>query len=142
MLKEAVVEHRVRLENGVAVFGKTNERIAELEQVTKPKPPRIITIVGVTISIVTIAAGALWALSSMLNDRPTVKQIDRIIQSHDVGGHSKVRNEVRAVQIEQGKQRVIIESVKADQGVIRAKQDDSLKKLDTLINRTPDRRHR
>ena len=134
-LKESVVEHRMRLENGVAVFAKTGKRIAALEEVTRPKPPRILTVVGITVTIVMTAGGALWGLSSQLNSRPTTNQIERIMENHDTAGHIKFRKEMSGVEVEQGKQRVIIENVQKDQAVIRSMQDTSLKKLDTLIRR-------
>ena len=129
-LKEAAVEHRVRLENGSAVFRGFDSRIKTVEERTVPKPPSAIKIIGITLMVVMTGAGALWALANMLRDRPTVEQIDKIIDSHEQGGHKELRDDVNSIQTEQGAQRTLIEAVKTEQVVQH-------EKLDTLLERTP-----
>lgn len=129
-LKEAVVEHRVRLDNGVKVFADQKEKVRQLEERTAPKQPSILKVVGITITVVAIGATALWGLAMMLRDRPTVEQIDKIIDHHDTNGHEVVRDDMRDVQKEQAAQRTLIEGVKTEQKTQGGK-------LDTLLDRTP-----
>jgi len=129
-LKQAAVEHRVRLENGSNVFRGYDQRIRSVEERTTPKPPSVYKIIGITLTVVFTGAVALWALANMLRDRPTLDQIEKIIKAHDDGGHHTVREDVRAVQVEQGAQRALIENVQVE-------QKNQGAKLDQLLERTP-----
>lgn len=128
---EAVVEHKTRLQNGVNVFSDQKKRIENIEKKIEPKPPSVYKIIGITISLMVAGAGSLWALANMLRDRPTVEQIDKVIDHHDSSGHNGMKSDIRAVQVEQGAQRTMIEAVQLEQ----SSQGD---KLDTLIQRTPE----
>lgn len=130
-IREAVVEHRTRLQNGVKVFADQKDRLETVEKKIEPKPPSVYKIIGITLTVVLAGAGALWALANMLRDRPTIDQIDRVIDSHDISGHEGMKNDVRSVQVEQGQQRILIEDVQME-------QKSQGKKLDTLLNRTLD----
>lgn len=134
-LKEAAVEHRVRLQNGSNVFQGWDDRISKVEDRTTPKPISAFKVVGITLSVALAAAGALWALAMMIRDRPTVDQLEKVMEhrqdSHEEAGHKAMRENVGAIQQEQGAQRVLIEGVKTEQG----SQD---KKLDVLIQRVPE----
>lgn len=134
-LKSAVSEHRIRLENGTHVFQKFDERISIVEDLTKPKPVSITKIASISFVIFMAAAGALWALHGMLRDRPTVEQLDKVLDVHEENGHKAVREDVRAIGSEQAKQRTLIESVAKEQG----KQAE---KLDTVLDRLPPRKRR
>lgn len=143
-LREAVAEHRVRLENGSHVFQKyddrfhrNDERVKEIEDKIAPKPPSVYKIVGITLSVVLAGAGALWALANMLRDRPTVEQIEKIIHKHDEVGHKSVREDVREIQKEQGAQRVIIEGVKSEQQAANVKLDQILEHAVPRWRRNP-----
>ena len=133
-LKEAAVEHRVRLQNGSSVFGDYSERIAKVEERTTPKPVSAVKIIGITLSVALACAGALWALAMMIRDRPTVEQLDSVMESqeeaHEEAGHKAMREDVGHIQQEQGAQRVLIESVQTE-------QRSADKKLDVLIERIP-----
>jgi len=130
-VSDAVIEHRTRLENGVRVFADQKDRLETVEKKIEPKPPSVYKIIGITFSVVMAGAGALWALANNLRDRPTVHQIDKVFDGHDKNGHADMKNDVRAVQVEQGQQRIIIEDVQMEQKSQGAK-------LDTLLNRTPE----
>jgi uncharacterized protein YqgV (UPF0045/DUF77 family) len=134
-MSEAIVEHRTRLQNGVKVFGDQKDRLDTIEKKIQPSPPSVYKIIGITFAVMMAAAGALWALANTIRDRPTIEQIDKVIHAHDKGGHSEMREKISSVKEEQTKQRVIIESVQTEQ------QAQSTK-LDTLIQRTPEPRHR
>jgi len=130
-LKEAAVEHRVRLENGTNVFRDYSARIGAIEEKITPKPPSIAKIIGITLTIVFAGAGALWGLANMLRDRPTADQIRDVVQQHDDVGHKSIREDVHDIHREQSQQRVLIEQVTTAQG-----QQD--KKLDRLLEQTKD----
>lgn len=134
-LNVAVAEHKLRLENGVKVFGDHKKRLESVEHKTTPKPPSIIKIVGLTLGIVGMGAGALWALSNMLRDRPTVEQIDKIIEKHDGNGHKAVRDDIKEIQKAQALQG-------KDIGSIQTMQAAQSTKIDTLLDRVPERRRR
>jgi hypothetical protein len=129
-LRDAAVEHRVRLENGSKVFNSWDDRIAEIERRTMPKPISIIKVVGMTIGVFMALAGALWALSEKLADRPTTRQIDSIMDKHQKGGHKETREEIRAIQVEQVEQRTLLEGTSK-------KVDGQGAKLDQLLERVP-----
>jgi hypothetical protein len=138
-LKEAAIEHKTRLQNGSRVFESWDQRIAEVEERTTPRPPSVIKIVGLTLALFMAAAGALWALAHMLRDRPTTDQLDRVLERHDerheAVGHKAMREDVRAIQKEQTTQgntlKTVVEEQKTHSG-----------KLDTLLERVPERRRR
>jgi hypothetical protein len=132
-LKEAVVEHRVRLENGTKVFATYGERLKDVETRITPRPPSILKIAGITLTVIALGATSLWGLANMLRDRPTVEQLDKVFDRHDTGGHDGMRKEIRAVTAEQAVQRVMLEGV---QDI----QKDQVHKLDTLLERTKNRR--
>lgn len=127
-VSEAVAEHRVRLENGTKVFEKWDDRMVAMETAVTPKPVSVMRVAAITLALVTAGGAALWGLSERFSDRPTVQQIDRIIEAHQDNGHRGMREEVRAVQIEQAEQRTLL----SGQG----------KKLDELLMRVPASRPR
>lgn len=129
-MREAVVEHRTRLQGGVKTFSSHLDRIETIEKKIEPNLPSVPKIVGITFAIMMAAAGALWALANMIRDRPTVEQIDKVIDSHDTNGHRDMKDDIRSVQIEQGKQRTLFESMQVEQKTQGGK-------LDTLLLRTP-----
>jgi hypothetical protein len=130
-MREAVVEHRTRLQNGVKVFADQKDRLETIEKKIEPKPPSVYRIIGITISVVMAGAGSLWALANNLRDRPTVDQIDKVFESHDKNGHSDMKADVRAVQVEVSAQRIIMDDLHLEQKIQGAK-------IDTLIQRTPE----
>jgi hypothetical protein len=119
-LKEAVVEHRVRLENGVKVFADQKARLETIEQKIAPSPFKIIS---VTVGIFLVGAGSLWGLANMLRDRPTLEQVEKVMDKHEDNGHPALRQDVRAIQTE-------IQGVQTEQKRQGAK-------LDTLLERVP-----
>jgi hypothetical protein len=129
-VKEAVLEHRLRLENGIHVFAAVRKELDELEARTMPRSPSVYKIVGVTLALVMAGASALWGLSNMLRDRPTLEQVDTLMKGHDAAGH---RDQIRAIQTEQVEQRALIEQVQSAQ----ARQ---VGKIDELLDRVPKRR--
>ena len=130
-LKETVVEHRTRLENGSTVFEGWNKRIAEVEERTKPKPPpSVLKVAGITLTVVLAGATALWGLANMMRDRPTTHQIDDIVEKHGEVGHKETRDKIHEIRLEQRTQRTLIEGIQK----VQQKQDE---KLDQLLERAP-----
>ena len=113
--------------------------IADLSEMVRPKPPSITKVVTITLGLVVVGAGALWGLSDMLRDRPTVEQVDRVFQryddSHEAAGHKELREDVHSIQKEQALQSVKLQDVQEQQGT------DS-EKLDTVLERLPVPRRR
>lgn len=145
-LNKAVVEHRVRLENGTHVFAglrkdvSSNETaIEDLAERIRPKPPSIVKIVTLTLGFVAVGSAALWGLSNMLRDRPTVEQVDRVFQgydeAHEAGGHRQLRDDVHSIQQEQALQSKRI-------GDVAEQQDKDSEKLDRVLERLPAPRRR
>lgn len=134
-LKDNMVAYKVRLENGTNVFRAHDERIREVEAAVKPKPVPAIKIIGITVSVLAIAMGALWGLSMKLSDRPTLLQIESMFSRHDSVGHVQTSKEIGEIRLEQAAQRSIIQGVQTAVGG----QDD---KLDELLTRVPKPRDR
>lgn len=147
-LEDAVNEHRIRLENGSHVFQDMRkehedfkgdvtdraekaeismaERIAELT----PMPPSPLKVASLVLTVVAMAGGALWGLSTMLNDRPTTEQIKEVLEVHQDHGHEDTKMEIRAIRDVQSEQKVQIEEIAEDVG-------ETDKKLDELLERVP-----
>jgi len=139
ILKEGAVEHRMRLENGSNVFSAMRKDLDEVDKRTRPRPPSIIKIVGLTLALFTTAAGSLWMLANMLRDRPTVEQLEGVLKkydaAHEAGGHKDLRGDVHEIQREQAIQG------KAISNVVEQQAHDT-KKLDTVLERLPPRPRR
>lgn len=135
-VREAGVEHRIRLENGSHVFQDIK---AELETL-KPKPVSPMKIVVITISLFCTAAGALWALSNMLRDRPTLEQVDTVIDRHEEQGHKATQKEMGEIREDLVEQRVIIEDVSKEQRTMGVQQKKIDQKIDQLLERRSRRR--
>jgi hypothetical protein len=124
-LRDTAIEHRLRLENGSLVF-------TQLQQ-AMPKPMSPGKLVSIAFGVFITAAGALWALSNMLRDRPTIEQLREVIDTHDASGHTNLRESVRDIQVEQGQQKERIETVQTTQNAANTK-------LDAILKRMPPRR--
>ncbi|UCC72081.1 MAG: hypothetical protein JSV86_17185 [Gemmatimonadota bacterium] len=136
-VKEALVEHKVRLENGSKVFERHGSRITAIEDTIRPKPPGVLKIVSVTVGILVACATALWGLSTKLSDRPTVEQVEKVIDTHDTHGHKAVEKDLDLIRSEQAAQRVLINNLDDD-------IEKQAKKIDTILQRveSPPRRRR
>jgi len=138
-LKEATVEHRVRLENGSKVFATVSERIGKVEQLVAPKPVSIYKVVGVTLSLVIAGAGALWGLAQTIRDRPTIEQIGQMFDQHDAqheaAGHQDMKADIQHIQVTQG-------ALIKDVGAVAKSQEKVEEKVDTLLERIPAKRNR
>jgi hypothetical protein len=132
-VRQAVAEHRMRLENGSHVFREQKKQLSELNAKLTPSPPSLLKIVALTISLVTMGASALWALSNTLRDRPTTEQLQQVVKEHDDTGHSVVRDQVQQIRQEQAIQRTLIDRVEQQQAT------DS-RKLDQVLDRLPEKR--
>lgn len=126
-LQLAVGEHRVRLQNGSEVFAKYEKKISEIDRRTTPTPPSVFKIASITLAFFMAAAGALWALATMLRDRPTLDQIERVMDKqsaqHELGGHQAIKADITSIQGQLGEQRALI--------------NNATGKLDTLLIRIP-----
>jgi uncharacterized protein HemX len=135
-LEESMTEHRMRLENGTMAFQGLREdhstmasTFAEKVADLTPKPPSVSKVVSIVLAVIGLGAGSLWGLSSMLNDRPTTKQIDKIMDGHQKNGHKETREELRELRDVQIEQKTALEH-------IGQKVDKQDAKLDTLIQQT------
>ena len=111
-VEEAMIEHRLRLENGSRVFTDIKQEIAsvksDVKQVEKQATPKPVDwwriVVPVSGLLVTLLAG-WWALSQQLGDRPTADQVDKTLRVHaESAGHPAMAGEVQKVREEQIKQ--------------------------------------
>lgn len=133
-LKEAAVQHQIRLEESDKIFTDYDNRIKEIEFRTSRRPVSKIKVAGLMVTILVVCFSSIWGLANMLRDRPTIGQVDRSIDKHDANGHKSAWDFLHAVQVEQASQRVIIEVIKNEQ----LKQGE---KLDRLIEWTDPRKH-
>lgn len=132
---EALVEHRMRLENGTKAFERMDTSIRDIDKRTTPKPPSVVKIVSVTFGCFVVVASALWGLSVMLSDRPTTSQVKDVMLDHDRHGHEEVRAKLNSMDSSIAAQEVLIKDVKAQQSEIRDAQKDIDKKIDAVIRR-------
>lgn len=128
-LEDAVVEHRVRLENGTKVFGDLRERVEKVE----PKPVSPLKIVSLTLSVVGMGVATLLWLTDNFSERPTRAETVETIDKHERGGHEETKDDIRAIQQQQAEQRMLIRDV-------QEKQKTQSDKLDQLLERVPARR--
>lgn len=132
-IKEGVIEHRIRLENGTKVFLEHADRIKTVEDIMRPQPPSMTKIVAISFAVFVALSGALWALAHMLRDRPTTDQLREVIQAqddlHEAKGHQTIRDNVASIQQEQGAQRQMITDVKSAQQAQSTKIDEILVRL-------------
>jgi hypothetical protein len=139
-LGEAMVEHRVRLENGVNVFASHREKIATLEEKVAPKPLSVLKVVSLSFGIFVVLSGALWYLSENLANRPTTDQLRNVMESHRNTGHPATQKEIGEMREDLVEQRTLIKDVRSEQTAIKNAQADHGKKLDELLQRAPRRR--
>jgi uncharacterized protein HemX len=119
-MRDALAEHRVRLENGTKVFAEVRE------QLPRPMPPS--KVIALTLAVVTAAGGALWSLSEKLAERPTTQQVQRALE--DTRG--AVTRELQATQAEQ---RVLIEQLTKQQASQSEKLDEVLERVRAVPGR-------
>jgi hypothetical protein len=143
-LNDAMVEHRVRLENGSHVFAKQHEKFeaveGKLEQVQeelRPKPPSVLRIVIATFGVFVTLSGALWYLSEKLADRPTTDQLRNVMEGHQKAGHHATQEKIGEMREDLVEQRALIKEVRADQATIQETQKDASEKLDLILKRVP-----
>lgn len=133
------IQHETRLENGRKAFDAQDRRLSAVEERTTPQPPSVIKVVTATLGVFFVLAGALWGLSSMLADRPTSAQIEKLLlriqNQHETSGHQSMRSELRTIQTEQIKQRQIMETMQKTH-TAQGKQ------LKEVLDRLPPRRTR
>lgn len=132
-LKEAAVEHRVRLENGSAVFGKQDARLCAVENRITPKPASVTRIASITFGVFIVLSSALWALSTMLSDRPTTSQLRSVIGEHEKNGHEQTRSDIREIRSSINEQERLLKDVVSEQAEIKRVQADNVKKLDAAL---------
>lgn len=87
-IKEANVEHRVRLENGTKSFQDMHERLTRIEYDTAPKPVPTIKVAGITATLILALIGGLWGFAQQLYQRPTTADVDAKIKTHEIRYHN------------------------------------------------------
>lgn len=127
-LKEATVEHRLRLENGVKVFGDFDERIKRLE----PKAPDWLKLLMAGVTLLGIALGAYYGVVEKLHDRPTAEQLEKVVDKHVEHGHPAAEKQLQDIREEQVEQRTVIQNIDKRQGEVH-------QKLDRLLEQQPRR---
>lgn len=140
LVKEAIVEHRLRLENGTKVFSDLRGDIADKSgkiAALQPKPPSISKVVSLTLALVMAGGGVIWLMATMLHERPTHEQVyqsmDSSHEAHEAAGHRELREDVEDIKTLQAVQQKLIENVGKQQA-----QDSS--KLDKILRQTTPRR--
>lgn len=127
-LEEAMIEHRVRLENGTKVFADVRDDISSmradmrgLETRLAPKPMdwwKII--VGASGLLIAVLSG-WWALSQRLSERPTEVQVERSLKAHsDSTGHPSLAGQLTQVRDTQIEQSTLLKVVGEDVKEIKA----------------------
>lgn len=137
---EALVEHRIRLENGTKAFARMDTEMTEIDKRTTPKPISVARVVSMTLGCFLAAATALWGLSTMLSDRPTSSQVKDIMVDHDQSGHRDLREDVTEIKSAISTQGGLLKDVRTQQGELKKAQDTTARKVDELLLRTPRRR--
>jgi hypothetical protein len=132
---EAMVEHRIRLENGTKTFAKMDEKLSDIDKRTMPKQISVGRTVSYTFGSFVVVATALWGLSVMLSDRPTTSQVKDIMLDHGRHGHEELRKDLTTMQSSISLQGVLIKEVRTQSDGIRASQEATNKKLDALFLR-------
>lgn len=128
-LEDAVIEHRIRLENGVQVFKDFDDRIKGIE----PKPVGALKIVSLTLSVVGMGVAMLLWLTDNFSERPTRAETTQAVDTHQRVGHDETKEDIRVIQQQQTEQRLLMQQV-------QDRQRDQGDKLDELLNRVPARR--
>lgn len=137
----------LRLENGTKSFhdfrgdvqeianeqSSMSSSFAEKVAALAPKPPSASKVAGIVIAVIGMSGGALWGLSTMISDRPTTGQIERIIDAHESHGHRDTIQQIRDIRDVQIEQTTTIKAI-ADKIV---RQDG---KLDMLLEQTSGRK--
>jgi hypothetical protein len=93
-IREALVEHRVRLENGVKVFGDFKDQLDKL----KPKAPDWLKLLGFAVGLFGMAVGGIWWVADAVHDRPTVEQLEHVLDVHEERGHPKIEKTIQALR--------------------------------------------
>lgn len=108
----AVVESR--LNAGSKAFESLRSSIEDLHDRTAPKePPSPVRYIAMTLTVVTMALGAAWTLSSLIGERPTKVEMDRVIQEHRLDdGHPGLQSGLNELKNEQTRQGTKLEEFK------------------------------
>lgn len=115
--------------------GQISSHAVQLKAIGKriaPKPPQTVKIVSVALALAITAAGGLWALADRISARPTDHEMLRSIETHEKNGHRETAMKVVEIRIEQSQQKILLEGVKET-------QKEQGKKLDALLERTPEK---
>jgi hypothetical protein len=138
-IREATVEHRIRLETGTKAFEAMRDKdeslagsIKAVQDAIAPKKPNYFGIIALTFTLIMGLVSALWGLSLLFSSRPTTEQIDKIMDKHEAHPHPNVQkqiNELRSGQL--ADQKIHTEQKKAIEQVTKATD----KKLDKLLKR-------
>lgn len=131
-LSEAVIEHRVRLENGVRVFTEQKEKLAAVALAVVPKPMPVFKVVGLVLTIFMIITASIWAIADKLGDRPTAVQMEQQLKRVT----SQNQDEVARLREDMAAQHALIEDVQASQGKIREHLRQTTEKLDQVLGGT------
>lgn len=152
-IREATVEHRIRLETGTKAFEAMRNKdedlagsIRAVQEAIAPKKPNYFGIIALTFTLIMGLVSALWGLSLLFSSRPTTEQIDKIMTKHEGYPHPEVQkqiNELRSGQLADQKihsdQKKAIEQVTKDYKATNDKLDKLLKRGAPVPRRRPPR---
>jgi len=127
-VKERLVEHDTRFENGRHAMADTRARVDKLE----PKAPDWIKLLLAGLAVVGVIMGAQLWMSEKFNDRPTHNQVDRKIRAIE-STQKETAKEIGDIEKSQSAQETSIKNIEREQ----TKQGD---KIDTILERLPARR--
>jgi len=109
-----------RFAQGNVAFAAIRESIGQLTSVVQPKPVSLGRVIGLTVTIVALAGGALWGLSTKLSDRPTIEQVRSVVSEHSANGHPTLSNDIAGMKQEQAVQGVKLEGIEKSVAEIKA----------------------
>lgn len=129
-VKEKLVAHETRLENGRLAMEGTRKRIEKLE----PKAPDWLKLGLAGLSVVGVLMGGQLWLTDRFNDRPTHSEIRQQLAPME-SAQKETASQIRGIERSQAVQATSIKNIERTQ----ASQDE---KMDTILERLPPQRSR
>jgi len=132
-VKEKLVAHETRFDNGRHAMGDIRERIEKVEQKVEPKAPDWLKLMLAGLSVVGILMGAQLWLTDRFNDRPTHGEVEKMT-SPIKQAQKETAKEIGDIEKSQSAQATSIKNIEREQ----TKQGN---KIDVILERLPARRN-
>lgn len=131
-VKEKLVEHDMRFDNGRHAMVDIRSRIATVENEIKPKAPDWLKLMLAGLSVVGILMGAQLWMTDRFNDRPTHSDVEKMAAPIQEA-QKETANDVGRIRESQAAQQTSIKTIETTQV-----QQNS--KIDMILERLPARR--